>query len=321
MKHTFSLKHPAFPAGFLGTCLMVLASILLPASAQTQATWRPFMVRVMVFTMFDPETAPWLKNETLPLNFHVPGAYSDMHCNSDGLCVTTTDEGKANIAASSMAPLQNPHFTFAHSYFLTAGIAGVSPKTGTLGFAGLARWIVDWDEGTHDVPGYPFKYYPNTALDSAVYHLNENLVQLAFQIVAHVKLQDSAEAIAARQKYPGQAKQHPYVKECDTVAGDDYWTGRFQSAEAQYITSLRTGGKGVYCTTEEEDTALATVLNRFGFLDRYINVRTGSDFDQPSKGESVRQVLNTFPGATIAFANEYLVGSTIAHYLIKHDLL
>jgi Purine nucleoside permease (NUP) len=50
-----------------------------------------------------------------------------------------------------------------------------------------------------------------------------------------------------------------------------------------------------------------------GYLDRYLSLRAASDFDQPYPGQSAHDVLNTFPGASSAFANAYTVGSTIAH--------
>ncbi|MBV8821464.1 MAG: purine nucleoside permease [Ktedonobacteraceae bacterium] len=320
-----SPKRLTFIAVCLGLCLTA-ALATMPMIGQTKATAKSiFTVRVLVITMFALETQPWLQHEKLPLDFKVPGAFSDVRCNDDGLCVTTTGMGKANAAASVMAVVRDPQFSFAHSYFLTAGIAGTSPSAGTLGFAAWAHWVVDWDQGHHlvpeTVPGVPYGYLPDTSAGTAVFHLNEKLADLAYDVTVHVKLQDSAQAIANRQKYPGQQKQHPYVTMCDTIASDDFWAGKQLSDEAHYITSLLTKGQGRYCTTEEEDTATATVLQRMGYLDHYLNLRTASDFDQPYKGQSLQDLLSHYPGGDIALANAYLVGSTMAHYLVKHNSL
>lgn len=272
--------------------------------------------------MFSLETAPWLKKEPLPLAFAVRGAYAHVHCNPDGLCVTTTGEGKANAGASVMAIILDPQFSFAHSYFITAGIAGTPPAGGTLGLAAWSRWVVDWDLGHHllpqTAPRVPYGYLSGDPVGTNVFHLNEALARLAYRVTAHLALTDSADAVANRAHYPGQAAQRPFVALCDTVTGDDYWSGAALSKEARYITAVWTKGKGRYCTSEQEDTAVAAALQRMGYLDRYLNLRTASDFDQPYPGQTVEDVLKSFPGFVPAIANEYLVGSTMAHYLIAH---
>jgi purine nucleoside permease len=105
---------------------------------------------------------------------------------------------------------------------------------------------------------------------------------------------------------------------CDTVAGDDYWAGATLSREAHYIMSVDTRGRGRYCTAEQEDSAVAEALSRFGYLDRYLDLRTASNFDQPYPGETVEQLLKTFPGYPIAAENAYRVGVAAARYLMRH---
>ncbi|MGH3826102.1 MAG: purine-nucleoside phosphorylase, partial [Pseudonocardiaceae bacterium] len=111
-----------------------------------------------------------------------------------------------------------------------------------------------------------------------------------------------------------------YVAVCDTVTGDDFWAGQQLSQTAQYITGLRTDGQGRYCTTQQEDNATATALARHGYLNRYLSLRTASDFDQPFSGQSEADLLATFPGYQPAVENEYLVGATVAHYLLSHTV-
>jgi purine nucleoside permease len=104
---------------------------------------------------------------------------------------------------------------------------------------------------------------------------------------------------------------------CDTITGDDYWTGAELSETADYITSVWTKNAGRYCTTQMEDSATATVLARHGYLNRYLSLRTASDFDQPYPGQSVQDVLAKFPGAKAAVENAYRVGSVMAHHLME----
>jgi purine nucleoside permease len=283
-----------------------------------------YKVRVLVMTMFSGETQPWLENEKLPITINVPGAFGPLHCTvSSGLCVTTIGEGKSNAAVSVTAILSDSKLNFSGAYFMTAGIAGTPPGVGTLGFAAWARYVVDWDLGHRlvptDAPNLPYGYEPLSPADYAeVFNLNASLAQLAYNVTKSVQLVDSPEAVQARAEYPDQAGKKPFVALCDTVSGDDYFAGAGLSAEAQYIMSLDTNNEGTYCTTEQEDSATAAALSRFGYLGRYLDLRTASDFDQPYVGETVEQLLNEFPGYTISTTNAYLVGSTMANYLLNH---
>lgn len=134
----------------------------------------------------------------------------------------------------------------------------------------------------------------------------------------HVRLADSAEADQVRARYPGQAGMKPFIAVCDTIVGDDYWAGATLSKEASYIVAVQTHGQGRYCTAEQEDSAVAAALSRFGYLSRYLDLRTASDFDQPYPGQTVEQLLQTFPGYSIATQNAYRVGAAMADYLLTH---
>ena len=164
----------------------------------------------------------------------------------------------------------------------------------------------------------PFGFLPCCDYGTDALRLNERLVDLAYAVTRTVPLADSATAQAARQRYPGQADERPFTTRCDTISGDDFFAGSFLSAEAQRVMDVRTGGQGRYCTTEQEDSAVAAALNRFGLLDRYVSLRTASNFDQPAPGETTEQRLQSFPGTAPAVENEYRVGSAFAHYLEAH---
>ncbi|GCE09597.1 purine-nucleoside phosphorylase [Dictyobacter aurantiacus] len=305
-------------------CLAVCLVALLSTIGRGHAATGPFQVKVLVITMFSSETQPWLSNESLPLDYKTTGAFSDMHCNSNGLCVTTTGEEKVNAAASMMAILRDPQFSFQNTYFITAGIGGASPTNNTLGSVAWANWVVDWDQGHHllpsTAPNVPHGYLENNKAGTGAFQLNTTLTKLAMTQTSNLKLQDSTQAQTARQKYANQANQHPSVLTCDTMAGDDYWAGQDLSNEAQYIMGLLTNNQGKYCTTEQEDTAVAGVLQRTGHLDHYLNLRAASNFDQPASGQSVQDLLGNFPGSSIAIANAYTVGSAMAHYLLTHQV-
>jgi purine nucleoside permease len=206
------------------------------------------------------------------------------------------------------------------AYFMTAGIAGINPGAGTLGDAAWANWVVDYEIGGHHVskdtdPSVPFGYEKGDDEGTTVFHLNQDLVATAYDLTKNLPLADDADAAADRVRYAGQAGRKPQVSRCDTVTADDFWTGGDASATAQYVVEQWTDDAGKYCTSQQEDNATAGVLAKRGYLDRYLSLRTASDFDQPYPGESAHDVLNTFPGSSIAFTNAYTVGSAVAHYL------
>lgn len=320
------------PARVLAVALAFAAASVVGSLALPGATAQPrpaaasdglrgkVDVDVLVITLFEAETKPWLANESLPLTVEVPGAYSPVKCNKDGLCVLTTGMGKVNAAATMSAVLDSKKFDFRDAHFISAGIAGTPPSKGTLGFAAWARWVVDYDLGHHflteEAPGVPHGYTEMSA-SSAVFRLDDELVNMAYDLTKDVELTDSPVSAEVRSHYPGQEGDTPFVAVCDTVSGDNYWSGPGQSARAQYITDLRTDGEGEYCTTQMEDNGIATALERRGYLDRYLNLRTASNFDQPYPGQTVPEHMESNSGAfPTSVQNAYLVGSVVADHLL-----
>ncbi|MFC9893142.1 purine-nucleoside phosphorylase [Nocardia sp. NPDC127579] len=280
-------------------------------------------VGVLVITMFDPEHQAWLGKESLPVSLKVPTVGKPVQCNADGLCVVETGQGKANAAATMMAVLDSPKFDFSRAYFLTTGIAGTPPDQGTLGSAAWARWVVDFDLGNHldpvEAPEVPFGFRPVEKYDTAAYHLDDALVDTAFRLTEKTRLADSEAAAAERAEYPGQAGRTPSVMKCDTMTGDDYFSGRTPSATARYIMDVRTEGQGTYCTTQMEDNATATALARHGYLNRYLSLRTVSNFDQQHPGQTVVEHLDAEgDGFRLALENLYTLGRQVAGHLLKN---
>ncbi len=325
-------RSSACRARLAAAALAAALLVVLGASPASDAAARPpwpgarTPVRVLVITMFDDETAPWLARESLPLQVPVRGAYAPLRCGSAGMCVAQLGIGKSNAATSMMAILDSPRLDLRRTVFITAGIAGTAPKSGTLGFAAWARWVVDWDLGRHLLPStapeVPHGYLPGRDVGTNVFRLNDALVRQAYRLTRNLTLTDSPQAAEERAHYPGQAGLHPYVAVCDTITGDDYWVGRELSETAEYITALRTGGQGRYCTAQQEDNATATALARHGYLDRYLVLRTAANFDQPWPGQTVTQHLALpSPARGPAVDNAYLVASTVAHHVVASSAL
>ncbi|MFI6211270.1 purine-nucleoside phosphorylase [Nocardia brasiliensis] len=302
---------------------IVFAAAALSAGCGGADEAKPVKVGVLVITMFDPETEPWLQRESLPITVNLPTAYKPVHCNAEGLCVAQTGQGKTNAASTMMALLDSPQLDFDDAYFLTVGTAGTPPDQGTLGGAAWARWVVDFDLGNHLVPAeapeLPYGYRPVENYDTAAFQLKESLVETAFRLTEHAPLADSPEAAAERALFPGQEGRKPAVVKCDTMTGDDWYSGKQLSDTARYIMGVRTEGRGVYCTTQMEDNATAAVLQRHGKLDRYLSLRTVSNFDQPYPGQSVMDhIQQQSAGFRLSLDNGYTLGRLVVDHLLQN---
>ncbi|WP_035054293.1 purine-nucleoside phosphorylase [Andreprevotia chitinilytica] len=308
-------------------------------------TAAPRPVKVMIVSMFGPEGQTWLNHIHANDAIAVPGLSPDypvIHCNADDVCVLTTGMGHANAAASVAALVWSRQFDLTKTYFLVAGIAGIDPKQGTLGTAAWARYLVDfgiqWELDAREIPkGWETGYLgintrspddkPPLDYRTEVFQLNEPLLQKALALSKDAKLSDSKEAQAFRAKYAyAPANKPPVVTQCDTLAGDTWFSGAKLGERARDWTKLLTDGKGVYCTTQQEDNATYEVLKRgaaAGLTDvsRVAVLRTGSDFDRPPKGMSAMDNLLGYQqqgGFVPAVQNLYLAGWPLVDNIVKH---
>jgi purine nucleoside permease len=302
-------------------------------------------VKVMIISMFRPEGQVWLERLGPWQEIKVPGLsanYPDVHCNRRDVCVLTTGMGYANAAASTMALVFSHKFNLKRTYFIVAGIAGIDPSQGTVGSAAWARYLVDfgiqWElDGRELPPGWNTGYLgvntkspsdkPSLDYRTEVFRLNETFLQKAFALSRGVRLSDSAQAQAARAKYGyAPANQPPGVIQCDTLADDTWWSGTLLGQRARDWTKTLTGGKGVYCTTQQEDNATYEALTRGASanlvdLSRVAVLRAGADFDRPYAGQTSEDNLLDYAaqgGFTVALQNLYLAGNPVVQDIVTH---
>ncbi|MEA3118054.1 MAG: hypothetical protein QOI13_1324 [Paraburkholderia sp.] len=336
----------------LSACALTLAACAATVSnaqnsgdsfAESGSHGRP--VKVMIISMFAPEGQVWLDRLGPWKSIRVAGLspdYPDVHCNNQDICVMTTGMGHANAAASTMALAFSPRFDLRRTYFLVAGIAGIDPTQGTLGSAAWAKYLVDfgiqWELDSREIPeawstGYlginsksPTQKPP---LDyrTEVFQLNAQLADAGFALARGVALADSSAAQAARMKYAyAPANQPPSVIQCDTLASDTWWSGTRLGERAREWTKIVTDGKGVYCTTQQEDNATYEALTRAASvqrvdLSRIAVLRTGSDFDRPYAGQTSADNLLNYAaqgGFQPALANLYLAGYPLVQDIATH---
>jgi purine nucleoside permease len=284
-----------------------------PAAAPPPAAALP--VKVLIVNMFSFEAAPWLEALRPTQDIRVPGLSADypaVRCNTGAACQVTTGMGHANAAASMMAVLYSGLFDLRKTYFVIAGIAGIDPARGTIGSAAWARYVVDsgiaheidarelprgWHDGYFGVLTDSPDQVPRFDYRTEVFRLDEALLLRALALSSSVTLEDSKDVSEYRAHYAqGPANRPPTVIQCDTLSADTWWSGRQLGEHARRWTRLLTDGKGVYCTSQQEDNATLNALTRgsqSGLVDlrRVAVLRSGSDFDRPYAQQGVLESM------------------------------
>ncbi len=319
--------------------LLLVDSLASPAMA-AGSTMAP---KVLVITTFAGEAKPWLDSEALTHKIAVPGlfaAFPDVACSDDGICMVTTGMGYANAASSLAALVFSGRFDLTKTYFLISGIGGIDPAKGTLGSAHWARYAVDvglqneidaremppdWTTGylAFGAPAPGIKSAPQKRYGTEVYRLNEDLLQAALRLTKGVDLADSDVAKANRSKYPEPAATAPAeVSICDTLSSDTWWFGTRLAAAMDAYAKAMTDGEANPCTTQQEDNATLTALQRgaeAGLLDfnRVAILRTGADFDRQPPAETAAESLSLPAGIILpAITNAHLVTARLAHAIV-----
>ncbi|GAA5931483.1 purine-nucleoside phosphorylase [Sporobolomyces koalae] len=308
----------------------VLAASAIAAPATTTELERRdagvITPKVMIVSMFGPEREPWIEPAQLYNNISFLGAsplFPEASCDR-GLetCLVVTGEGEINAASTIMALTLSPKFDLRQTYFLIAGIAGISPAVGTLGSAVWARFVVQagltyeldsrempsnwtdpvWAMGTKQ-PGE----LPNVSdlYGTEVIELNTNLLDRVFSLTKDLSLNDSSDAIEFRKQYDtAPANQPPSVVLGDAMCSDSYFSGSLTGTWERYL-NMMTNGLGKYATTAQEDSATLEALVRADEaqlvdFSRVMLLRTGSDFD--------RAPANSTTDAYTAFYENQIAG-------------
>lgn len=329
----------------LASCIgLTLATLGSGAWAATSAP-SPVAPKVMLITMFAPEAQNWIDRLGLTQEVTVPGLsaeYPAVRCNPQQVCLMVTGMGQTNAAASTLALGLSSQFDLRKTYFVVAGIAGINPHHGTIGTAAWARYLVEfgtqWELDSRDAPkDWPTGYIgintkgpnekPPLDYKTEVFELNPALQAKALALSKDVVLSESKESAAWRTHYPyAPANQPPKVTQCDTLAGNTWFSGTRLSERAEVWTKLLTDGKGEYCTTQQEDNSTYEALlraSRAGKVDiaRLAVVRAGSDFDRPYPGYSEVDNLLKYAdqgGFVPALENLYRAGNPLVQNIVEH---
>lgn len=196
---------------------------------------------------------------------------------STGTLLASTGIGKSAAASTVGALLATETLRFDDAYFVTVGIAGCRPDAGTIGSVFVADAVVDWDlkyrvgETTVPLPWRKRDY---------VWELSGPLTERAAAAAREGTLADGEAARELREAYDDD--RTPAVAVGTTVCGDEVWHGEESAATVAELCD--TYGIDAFATTEMEDAATATALERAGFLDRYVSLRAAANFDRHPPG-------------------------------------
>lgn len=328
---------------------------IVPAQAGLIGKRSVFKPKVMIINMFSLEANAWLSqmDDLYANNITVVGLnrlYPQVHCNTQQtICQMTTGEGKSNAASSIMALTLSPKFDLTETFFLISGIAGINPYAASLGSVGVARFAVDIDlinsVDLRELPSYfqssgweidtdPYEngssneiVYPESMpYQTNLYELNNTLITAAMEIIKDVVLEDNEKAASYRKLYnESAARRPPFITQCDTATGDNYWAGTYMGNFVSNITNVLTNSTGHYCTTQQEDNASLTALTRASFdglvnINRVVIMRSGSDFDRGAGNiTALANLLNsTGHVSSLACDNLYHAGAPLIDHIVNH---
>jgi len=333
----------------------VLSSLLLSTicAVSLRAQTHPIPVKVVVLAMFEQgadtgdtpgEYQYWAERDHLDQVYPLPAGYHAARMNSAGELAIVTGPGTAHAAATVMALGLDPRFDFSHAYWLVAGIAGGCPDRISLGSAAWARWVLDADLAyeidareipkdwsTGFIPLGKAKPYeqPVQARPGQIYHLNEELVQWAFNLSRATQLDDSEKLKQIRASFDGAASQKPpFVMIGDEISSSTFWHGKLLDAWASEWMRYFSDGRGEFATTAMEDTGTLQSLEflaNAGRVDihRVMVLRTVSNFDQQphdlTAPESLeRQRIGAYAAYLPSLEAAYRVGHTVVNELLTH---
>ncbi|PQE12494.1 Purine nucleoside permease protein [Rutstroemia sp. NJR-2017a BBW] len=351
------MRHPTTFTALLFLSSLAAASQSSHACFQPESGHRngscPITPKVFIIDMFSDEGAAWYgipEFDVLAHNITVPGIsplFPQVHCTADGqICQVTTGEGgdsEINAAITVNSIAYSPLFDLRQTYFLIAGIAGVSPKVTTIGAVTFARFAVSvalqYEIDAREKPtNWTTGYFPQGGSSPAdglveiygteVFEVNDDLKQLAMAFARNATLNDTADAMAYRALYGENVAyalgaQPPGVVACDTATSDVYFTGELLGNAFENTTSRWTNGSGVYCSTQQEDNATLEALLRAATtklvdFSRIIIMRTASDFDRPHNNQTILDnLLVQSQGYDPSIINIYLAGVKVVEGILS----
>lgn len=301
----------------------------------------------------------WAERLILDKTLDVAGAPHKIVYNDNGVygspCSKPSDANLTTVACSEliMSLLLDSRLDFTNTYWLVNGIAGIDPKSGSIGSAVWSADIIDgdalrelgeldrpndWSYGLYAIgvnkPGLaPLKNadaggWGGAKLNYTMrYHLNKSLTEWAYQISNQaVTLKDSKALTDFRAQYStfAAAMQPPRILVGASLGTARYWHGQQLTQWARDWITLWTDGEARFATTAMEQAVIMGVLDRMskrGFLDfnRVMMVRGVSNYSMPPLNtEIIESAGDESLGSVPAFEAQYQAGAAVIKEILKN---
>lgn len=322
--------------------IVFLAALLGPALALAS----PIPIKVVVLTTFEPgadtgdrpgEFQLWAERYPFTETMKVPGVERPIRISNDGVIGMVTGmrgRPRENIAALIMSG----KFDFSKTYWLVAGIAGVDPRTGSIGSAAWANWVVDADPtfeiDDREIPkDWPWGIYslgtgrPGVKGDAKgssdmAWRLDPGLTRWAYELTRGIDLPDSPKLAADRAGYPEEpaAQKPPHVFVGASLGTVRFWHGELRTRWARDWVRVQTDGQGVLAMTDGEDQAVLDTLALFASSKRVdprrvLILRTASNYSRPGAGKPNR-ITFADGGLEAGVEAAYRVGAPVVKALV-----
>lgn len=318
---------------FLSICALCCTVPLIAQAAQL----RPKVVVVSYFEIgSDTGDRPgelqfWVERDHLDRIIDVPGMSRSVRANRDGSEIAVAvGPGNINPAVNLMALGADPRFDLRTSHWLLNGIAGISPKDGTIGAAVWTDFVINgdlvkeidpreipstWKDGfmslddeapsdakggagwEDDVRTWDGKE-ARTNRRGNVIRLNTALLGWAYNLTANVRLAEDDEMRTLRLSYKdfSGTQRGPQVQVGANIATETFWHGGLMDAWAHRWVSFETDGVAHLGTTSMNDSGALLALQaltRQGKADwnKALLLRTASNFDMPAIGVTAAENL------------------------------
>lgn len=308
-------------------------------------------IKVVVVSMYeigeDTGDAPgefqfWIERNEVE-KIEAPLGWRDYYLTKDGVLIMCTGGGITNAATSTSTLVFDERFDLSKAYWIVAGISGVDPEDAPLGSAIWAKWIIDGDLAkeidSREIPeDWPYGMIalgakePNTLdggwqVSTIKFELNADLVDWAYDLTKDYPLPENDEINEFSKIYAAypNAIKPPSVMLGETIASSTYWHGFAFNKWANDWVKLHAGEEFNFMTSAMEDTGTATVLQRVaktGKVDfeRFLVLRTASNFSTPPIGKSVAWSLNAeYPANGVpALEAAYNVAKVVVDELVEN---
>ena len=353
----------------LRIALLLLTAAIFSTSTHSAAQSSVLRPRVVVVAYFEVgndtgdepgELQLWVERDHLDRTIEVPGMSRAVRANADGSeLAITIGPGNINPAVNLMAFASDPRFDLRQTHWLIAGIAGISPRDGTIGSAVWTDYVIDgdlakeidprekpaaWPDGFLSLdaitpggaPSPAWEDDPRQWKDTAahanrrgnVIRLNTELLQWAYGLTKDIALPEDTRERALRLRYPGFAgtRSGPHVQIGANLATETFWHGRLMDLWAHRWVNFETGDAARLGTTAMNDTGAllalyALTLQGKADWNRVLLLRTASNFDMPPAGVTPAENLAAERhGAYTAYLPALEAAYTVGHRIVAEWL-